>query len=172
VFGQADDDQLSGFTGSDVVFGGTGSDLIVGDGGAAVQGNDILLGDQGNDFLFGELGNDQLYGGDGDDRIEGGDVTIPAGFTDNDSLFGGAGNDDFVFSAVLGGNDVIFDGQFGPGVGDRIIITNTGGVVSSLAQLQALAAGGPTVTFANGSSLGLFGQTWAQLDVSDVLFVV
>jgi hypothetical protein len=39
-----------------------------------------------------------------------------------------------------------------------------------LAQLQALAAGGPTVTFANGSSLSLFGQTWAQLSPDDVVF--
>jgi hypothetical protein len=60
----------------------------------------------------------------------------------------------------------------GAGAGDRIILTNTGGVVSSLAQLQTLAAGGPTVTFANGSSLSLFGQTWDQLAVDDVLFVV
>jgi hypothetical protein len=87
-------------------------------------------------------------------------------------LFGGAGNDDFVFSAVLGGKDTIFDGAFGAGVSDRIIITDTGGVVTSLAQLQALAGGGSTVTFANGSSLSLFGQTWNQLTVDDVLFVV
>jgi hypothetical protein len=39
-----------------------------------------------------------------------------------------------------------------------------------LAQLQTLAAGGSTVTFANGSSLSLSGQTWAQLSDNDVVF--
>jgi hypothetical protein len=39
-----------------------------------------------------------------------------------------------------------------------------------LADLQALAA--EAVTFANGSSLSLSGQTWSQLALDDVLFVV
>jgi hypothetical protein len=157
---------MGGWTGDDAMFGGTGSDLMVG-----YDGNDFILGDQGNDFLYGQLGNDQLYGGDGNDLLNGGSDTIPAGFTDDDSLFGGAGNDTYVFSAVNGGHDTIFGGEFGPGVGDQIVITNTGGTVTSLADLQALANNTGTVTFANGSSLSLFGQTWDQLSTDDVLFV-
>jgi hypothetical protein len=72
---------------------------------------------------------------------------------------------------VNGGHDTIFDGEFGLGAGDRIAITNTGGAVSTLADLQALAAGGNTVTFANGSSLALVGTTWSALAVDDVYFV-
>ena len=90
---------------------------------------------------------------------------IPAGFTDDDFLFGGAGNDIYQFSAVNGGHDTIFGGEFGPRAGDVIQIYNTGGQVTSLADLQALANGTATVTFANGSSLSLNGQTWDQLTV-------
>ncbi len=133
-------------------------------------GRGFILADQGNDFLYGQLGNDQLYGGDGNDQLNGGQDLIPAGFTDDDSLFGGAGNDIYQFSTVLGGHDTIFGGEFGPGAGDQIQILNTGGQFTSLAQLQALAAGGSTVTFANGSSLSLSGQTWAQLSDNDVVF--
>jgi hypothetical protein len=86
-------------------------------------------------------------------------------------LLGGAGNDTYVFSAVNGGNDVISGGQFGAGIGDEIAITNSG-TVDTLAELQDLANSTGTVTFADGSSLSLAGQTWDQLSVDDVLFVV
>ena len=59
-------------------------------------------------------------------------------------------------------------GEFGPGAGDVIQIYNTGGQVTSLAGLQALANHTATVTFANGSSLSLFGQTWDQLSPDDI----
>jgi hypothetical protein len=42
----------------------------------------------------------------------------------------------------------------------------------SLAELQDLANGTDTVTFADGSSLSLGGQTWDQLSVDDVFFIV
>jgi Ca2+-binding RTX toxin-like protein len=162
LYGQQGEDVLAGWTGNDTMFGGTGSDLMFGN-----DGNDIILGDQGPDFLYGQLGNDQLYGGEGPDLLNGGSDTIPAGFTDDDSLFGGPGPDTYVFSAVNGGHDTIFGGEFADG-GDQIVITDTGGTVNSLADLQALANHTATVTFANGSSLSLFGQTWDQLSVNAI----
>ena len=44
-----------------------------------------------------------------------------------------------MFSAVNGGHDTIFGGEFGLGIGDQIVITDTGGTVNNLADLQALA---------------------------------
>ena len=70
---------------------------------------------------------------------------------------------------MLGDDDVIQDMISGQ---DRIVLMDTGGVVTNLAQLQALAGGGSTVSFANGSSLTLANTTWAALNVGDVLFVV
>jgi hypothetical protein len=69
-----------------------------------------------------------------------------------------------VFSAVNGGHDTIFGGEFGVGVGNQIV---TGGTVNSLADLQAVANHTGTVTFANGSSLSLFGQTWERNSAHD-----
>ena len=154
---------MGGWTGNDVMFGGTGSDLMVG-----YDGNDTIIGDEDNDFLYGELGNDQLYGGNGNDQLNGGAQLIPAAFSDDDILNGGAGSDEFQFSIVLGDDDVIQDMISGQ---DRIVLMDTGGVVTNLAQLQALAA-------------GLYGQfrEWLEPDpgehnvgraaFGDVLFVV
>jgi hypothetical protein len=98
---------------------------------------------------------------------------------DGGSLFPGAnalwavraGCGSYKFSAVNGGVDTISGGEFGVGVGDQIAITNSG-TVDSLGELQDLANGTDTVTFADGSSLSLGGQTWDQLSVDDVFFIV
>ncbi len=163
-----------------VINAGAGDDVIEASGLAAgtIQftadggdGEDVIIGSAGSATLLGGAGDDILIGGDGNDILNGASDTILSGVTDNDLLLGGAGNDTYKFSAVNGGVDTISGGEFGVGVGDQIAITNSG-TVDSLAELQDLANGTDTVTFADGSSLSLGGQTWDQLSVDDVFFIV
>jgi VCBS repeat-containing protein len=105
IYGEADDDTLSGGAGKDYLDGGDGTDHLEGGadndllyGGA---GDDTLLGNDGNDHLHGEDGNDQLDGGVGDDQLDGG-----AG---DDTLIGGGGND----VLVAGGGTDSLDGGAG-----------------------------------------------------------
>ena len=183
VFGLAAQVNVSNAEGANdslVINAGAGDDVIEASGLAAgtIQftadggaGDDVIIGSAGSATLLGGAGDDILIGGDGNDILNGASDTILSGVTDNDLLLGGAGNDTYKFSAVNGGVDTISGGEFGVGVGDQIAITNSG-TVDSLAELQDLANGTDTVTFADGSSLSLGGQTWDQLSVDDVFFIV
>ncbi len=139
MWGEADNDTLSGGPDGDTLYGGYGTDSISGN-----EGNDILSGDQdsdvisggdGVDQLSGSFGNDNLSGNDGDDTLSGGD--------DTDTLRGGVGADQLSGET---GNDQL-DG--GPGI-DRL----DGGSDSDSCVTEA--ANGSTVScetaVANGSA--------------------
>lgn len=83
--GNAGDNRLHGFSGSDRLTGGAGDDRLFGD-----TGNDGLFGGIGSDALSGGAGNDVLTGDTGDDRLIGGagrdvltgDVGVAGGYDD------------------------------------------------------------------------------------------
>lgn len=109
------DNQISGFSGSDVLNGGGGDDYIRGDiairevGEIAFdyndpgfdQGADIIDGGAGQDLIYGDGGNDTINGGSGADTIIGG-----AGA---DIIDGGSGADTFVYASASESSGVNFD---------------------------------------------------------------
>ncbi len=138
---------------ADTIRGGAGDDLIYGAGGDADtwDGADTLYGDDGSDRIFGHNGNDQMYGGTGNDEMGGqaGADTMYGeagadklgGGSGNDTLDGGLDNDTLAGRDGLdrltggGGND-IFDYDYATnsqaGAGLRDVITDFGGIGSSL----------------------------------------
>jgi Ca2+-binding RTX toxin-like protein len=186
LFGMSDNDTLGGGDGNDWLDGGDGDDLMVGGAGnetmaggdgndsmygeagsdlmAGGAGNDVLSGGADNDFLYGEGGDDFILGGEGEDQIVGG-----AGV---DGLFGEAGNDTFVFDVAVSMLDVIFDGAFGPGATDQVVIQNAG-AIDTFAELMSNAyQDGSDVVIAFNASTGIYikNHTTAQLAVDDFLF--
>ena len=89
LFGEGDNDNISGGDGGDFLFGGPGADTLDGDAGSdqlfGDVGDDTLNGGLDDDTLFGQAGADTLRGDDGNDQLNGGD--------DDDQLFGGIGAD-------------------------------------------------------------------------------
>jgi Ca2+-binding RTX toxin-like protein len=79
LVGNAEDNFLNGFNGSDILIGGRGDDGLYGGEGTQSRGR--------KDRLWGGPGNDRLQGIDGDDLLVGGDG--------RDSLLGGSGADRF-----------------------------------------------------------------------------
>jgi Ca2+-binding RTX toxin-like protein len=70
--GTADNDELLGHHGDDVVIGGVGKDVLWGDwelNGNTSNQTDVLRGGDGNDFLYPSHGRNTMYGGAGNDRI-------------------------------------------------------------------------------------------------------
>ena len=95
ILGLDGDDVLSGGAGNDTLDGGYGRDTL--NGG---DGDDHLIGDDGDDYLNGDDGNDSLDGGYGGDTLNGGDGDdYLSGGGGNDKLYGDDGND------VLDGGD-------------------------------------------------------------------
>jgi Ca2+-binding RTX toxin-like protein len=97
-FAMANEHDLSGTSGADLIVGNEGEDRITGG-----DGDDILLGKMGNDVIQGNAGNDVLDGGAGNDTLNGGagnDTLI--GGAGNDTLNGGSGNDTYLFSRGFG----------------------------------------------------------------------
>ena len=116
IYGQDDDDTISGDQGDDLIYGGVDNDWMQGSDGADTifgghgddfadggTGDDVLDGGIGNDVLAGGLGDDEGYGGDGNDGLTGedgrdllsggaGDDTLDGG-NENDTLLGGTGAD-------------------------------------------------------------------------------
>jgi len=92
------DNQITGFSGSDLLSGGAGSDWL--DGGA---GDDQILGGTDDDSLIGGNGNDILDGGLG-----------------NDSLAGGLGSDTYIFGRTSG-NDILNE-ENSPQLNDKNVI--------------------------------------------------
>ncbi|MCW9042978.1 MAG: hypothetical protein OQK05_06505, partial [Pseudopelagicola sp.] len=90
------DDDETGFNGSDIVYGGGGNDLIRGGGGDdwfyGQNGNDKIRGGEGHDIIKGGRGDDRLFGGNGADDIYAG--------SGNDTLTGGADDDGFIFKNI------------------------------------------------------------------------
>ncbi|MBE0514999.1 MAG: hypothetical protein IBX42_08640, partial [Sulfurimonas sp.] len=64
IAGTAEDNEISGEGGDDVIFGGDGADAL--HGGA---GDDTIAGEDGDDYIDGGAGADALYGGAGNDTI-------------------------------------------------------------------------------------------------------
>lgn len=106
IYGEAGDDTLTGGEGVDYLNGGAGNDSL--DGGI---GDDTLTAGEGNDTLTGDLGSDTLSGGDGDDIYyyntgdgndvitdsEGTDQLVMADYNLSDLVFRREGNDLIIF---------------------------------------------------------------------------
>jgi len=109
--GQSGDDSIDGGIGQDTINGGDGNDTLLGG-----IGNDTLAGQRGDDSIDGSAGYDSIYGDDGNDRLLGGggiDVVNGGAGDDRidggalaDTLTGGAGRDAFVFSGILGADNI------------------------------------------------------------------
>lgn len=124
LVGRAGDDTLNGDAGDDVLTGGAGADIL--DGG---DGDDELAGGAGRDTLGGGAGDDELSGGAGRDTLSGGDGDdMLSGGAGRDILTGGAGDD--VLEGGAGADRFAFSGDFGAdtildfGGGDRIDLTS------------------------------------------------
>ena len=94
----ADNDEIDGTSGDNVLYGLGGNDILRGFGGSDTLsggvGNDQLFGGDGIDYLFGNAGVDFLYGGNGNDELDGGDdLDLLFGGFGDDTLDGGNGND-------------------------------------------------------------------------------
>jgi Ca2+-binding RTX toxin-like protein len=168
MLGGAGDDALFGGEGNDVMTGGAGNDAMNGADGDDLMsgsiGSDQMVGGSGVDSLYGRSGDDGLYGGDGNDRLEGG-----AGV---DGLWGGAGSDGFVFDVGSGDLDVIFDGEFGSGPGDLVVIRGAGFGDFASMMANAYESGGTTVIpFSNTSGIFIVGYAIAQLSSDDFAFI-
>ena len=123
LYGDDEDDDISGLEGNDIVKGGNGNDSLYGNNGSdwiyGQDGDDTIDGGDDDDTLYGNEGSDIIYGGYEDDYIDGGyrddllygddgDDTIYGGFGDdtieggveNDSLYGNQGSD-----KITGGTD-------------------------------------------------------------------
>ncbi len=103
ILGTAEDDDLRGTSGRDVIWAGPGDDTV-----HASLGNDLVCGGPGADLLHGGRGNDTVDGGPGD-----GDRVI--GDLGDDHLFGGGGDYDEVAGSL--GIDTI---SGGPGDSDLV----------------------------------------------------
>jgi hypothetical protein len=169
IYGGLGNDQLlDGGAGTDGVFGGEGNDILVlasgHDAGGGGAGNDIILADTGNDFLFGGTGDDWLYGGSGEDRLDAGPGI--------DGLLTGTENDTVFFDVLTSGLDVIIDGSFGPGDGEKIAILNGGEVSDFDGVISHAYQDGPYVVIAFDATTGIYinGYSIAQLAADDFLF--
>jgi Ca2+-binding RTX toxin-like protein len=170
IYGGLGNDQLlDGGAGTDGVFGGEGNDILVlasgHDGGWGGAGNDIILADIGNDFLFGGTGDDWLYGGSGEDRLDAGPGV--------DGILTGTEDDTVFFDVLTSGLDVIIDGSFGPGDGEKIAILNGGEVSDFDGVISHAYQDGPYVVIAFDATTGIYinGYSIAQLAADDFLFV-
>jgi Ca2+-binding RTX toxin-like protein len=115
INGNAQDNLLSGFTGSDTVNGAGGDDLIHGDFAirevgeipfsyddpGVDQGDDTLNGGGGDDAIYGHGGDDTITGGTGEDTLEGG--------MGADTINGGANDDQFVYNSAAESTSTSFD---------------------------------------------------------------
>jgi Ca2+-binding RTX toxin-like protein len=127
LYGEANDDYLSGYYGNDLLVGGDGADRLLGSEGANTLWGDNV-GEQnlpagGNDILSSGSGADTAYGGGGIDTMTlgaGADYAFGGYGADNidgqdgdDRLYGGEGDDTVSGS---GGNDLVA----GNGGNDRL----------------------------------------------------
>ncbi|MGX9357555.1 calcium-binding protein [Roseobacteraceae bacterium S113] len=182
LFGEQDNDSLSGMAGKDTLDGGQGNDMLMGGdnddllfGGA---GNDTMHGDGGNDTLNAQEGNNLLQGGGGFDKLWGG--------SGSDTIQGGAGDD--TLSGLQGdnfldgqdGNDKIWGGNFngfnetlrggdgddtlGGGRGDDIIIGQRDNdlVFSGNGNDTVFAGSGQDTVFGAGNADEIYGGDGAD----------
>ncbi|MBX9252517.1 calcium-binding protein [Desmonostoc muscorum CCALA 125] len=92
---------------------------------AQVLNFDNVKGKSSDDILSGDKQNNLLFGNGGDDIISGrGGNDILAGGSGNDTLTGGLGADNFVFTSLLDGVDIMKD--FKAVEGDKIQVSQVG----------------------------------------------
>lgn len=113
LYGDANNNDISGLAGNDTLYGRAGADKLYGNAGNdrlyGQNGDDLLNGGSGDDYLNGGNGNDRLLGGAGKDRLIGGAGNdILNGGGGNDILRGNVGNDIYVFNKASG-RDVIIN---------------------------------------------------------------
>ena len=182
LIGDANNNELRGGLGGDVLNGGGGFDFAgyqnagvgvtaslanpaINTGDAAGDTYILIEGLRGSDFndtLIGDANDNTLEGGAGADRLNGG--------PGNDTLTGGPGPDTFIF-APGNGADTITD--FSAAEGDRIDLSAFIGI-GSIGQIQAVATqvGADTVlNLGNGDTLTLTGVTASGLTANNFLLV-
>ena len=127
--GYANNDEIGGGDGDDVIWGDRGNDELIGWRGYDTllggDGRDSIYGGRDDDLVLGEDGNDQLAGDDGDDTVYGGnDNDLLTGGDHDDTLYGGRGNDTILGDDTAGsdsgddylkgesGDDLLYGGDF------------------------------------------------------------
>ena len=130
-------------------------------GGGTVN---VLTGTDGAGIQVGGDGDDWLYGGSGEDLQNAGPGV--------DGILTEGGNDTVVFDVQASGLDVIVDGSFGAGDGDKIEIHNGGQVSDFNAVISHAYQDGPYVVIAFDATTGIYinGYSIAQLAADDFLF--
>ncbi len=187
MFGEADNDILTGGSGADVINGGAGDDVLFGKGGA-----DILTGGDDNDTLTGGDGDDQVFGEAGNDRFvwnPGDDTDLNEGGSEIDTVEVNGGNGAEVFSVTANGTRVRFDridpAPFALDIGtcENLVLNANGGndSFSCAGNLAALiqitvdgGAGDDTLLGSNGADLLLGGDNNDFIDGqqgNDVVFL-
>jgi Ca2+-binding RTX toxin-like protein len=170
LVGGQGDDVLIGNRGNDTLRGQAGQDTLFGHGGA-----DILSGGDGSDTLDGGRGSDRLDGGDGRDRLIGG--------LGNDILTGGRGADQFVYTQVNEGQDIITDFQINRDVLDLQQLFNQPGFrrrnpIDRYLQFEQRGSATAVQIDANGDTRGTAFRTLVLLEgvtvnsLSDSNFIV
>jgi hypothetical protein len=86
IFGDDDDDTLTGTAAGEAIYAAKGNDQVNAGGGG-----DDVFGEEGNDRLLGQGGGDSLFGGPGRDVLTGGPGT--------DGFDGGGGRDTCILSS-------------------------------------------------------------------------
>ena len=113
IYGRSGDDRLYGLGGNDTIDGGEGNDSIwAGEGANRVfggEGNDRIWAGAGSDVILAGEGNDTVSAGAGNNRVTGGegDDAITSG-GGRDTISGDDGNDRI---ASGGGNDILAGGE-------------------------------------------------------------
>ncbi|MCC6823153.1 MAG: calcium-binding protein [Verrucomicrobia subdivision 3 bacterium] len=187
LFGEGDDDLLTGGSGADILNGGAGRDTLFGKGGAdnlfGGDGDDTLVGGDGDDQVFGENDNDRFIWNPGDDT----DLNEGGAGTDTVEVNGGNGAEDFTTTA--NGPRVRFD-RINPapffldiGTCENLVLNANGGndtfaCSGNLAALILITAdGGPgddTLLGSNGADVLLGGDNNDFIDGqqgNDVIFL-
>lgn len=171
LYGGGENDVLRGDGGNDQLFGGTGNDRLAGgDGNDTARGGkgaDVMLGDAGDDLLFGNLGADTIWGGEGNDRLVGqnGNDFLTGG-DGRDILKGGVGWDEFIYTDMREGRDVIRD--FEDGI-DLINLSALGIGFDDVTVAEAQAGASSMISFGNTHIL-LQNVTTAMVDSGDFVF--
>ncbi|MGY4329354.1 hypothetical protein ACVWWG_003771 [Bradyrhizobium sp. LB7.2] len=129
IYGGANDDNLSGGLGEDLLLGKDGNDWLSGG-----EGDDLLVGGNGNDVLKGDAGSDLISGGAGNDEL--------IGDLGRNILDGGSGDDTFfvtnmtdtIYEKLHEGNDAVYAGvSFALSAGqeiERLDTTSTAGTTA------------------------------------------
>ena len=170
LFGDADNDTLTGGSGGDQLFGQAGTDTLLGRGGF-----DILIGGGGNDTLTGGDADDQVFGQGRDDRMiwnPGDDTDLNEGGAGADTVEVNGGGGAEQFTTTANGTRVRFD-RLNPapfaidiGTSEKLSLNANGGddsfsATRNLAALIAITvdagSGNDTILGSNGVDVLLGG---------------